>query len=158
MMPLALMERANSSSASSRNRVRGWNGLGSIRSASICNGAPDIEDSRAGATAVPLGVVECDGVAGVGATGTCGSGSRMSAPSPLPNAFLVIKNYLLCELCVALGPFTVDIVENNRLTETWRFGQPDVSRNHCLENLGSEETPQIRSDLARQCSSLVIHR
>src|ERR1700722_16956523 len=158
MMPLALMERASSSRASSRKRVRGWKGLGSIRSTSIWRGPPLLEAARAGATAAPFDVVAYEESSGVGATGTCGSGSRMSAPSPLPNAFLVIKNYLLCELCVALGPFTVDIIENNRLTETWRFGQPNVSRNHCLENLGPEKTPQIRSDLARQCGSLVVHR
>src|SRR5271154_3243076 len=157
MMPRDLMERASSSRASSRKRVRGWKGLGSIRSTSIWSGPPLLAASRAGATAAPFDVVVYEESSGVGATGTCGSGSRMSAPSPLPNAFLVIKNYLLCELCVALGPFAVDIIENNRLTEAWRLGEPDVSRNHCLEHLGPEETPQICSDLARQCSSLIVH-
>ena len=49
---LAWMERASSSSASSRKRVRGWYGLGSIRSMSISCG-PKLAFSRAGTTAAP---------------------------------------------------------------------------------------------------------
>jgi hypothetical protein len=63
----------------------------------------------------------------------------MSAPSPLPSAFLVIYDYLLSKLCVAFGPFAVDIIENNRLTETWCFGEPHVPGNYSLEYLGSEK-------------------
>src|ERR1700756_650096 len=116
MMPLALIERASSSSASSRKRVRGWKGLGSTRSMSIWRelpvgvGAP----SLAGATAAPFGVTGWEGAAGE-ATGTCGSGSRISAPSPLPKAFLVIKDYLLGKLCIALSALAMDIIENNWL-------------------------------------------
>src|SRR5579862_6873712 len=60
----------------------------------------------------------------------------MSAPSPRPKAFLGIDNYLLGELRVALRPFTMYVIENNRLTKAWRFGQPHVARNDALEDLG----------------------
>src|SRR5271154_5912951 len=140
-MPLALIERASSSRASSRNRVRGWKGLGSMRSMSIWSGPPVGAPSRAGATAAPLEVVGYDATSGAGATGICGSGSRMSAPSPLPKAFLVIYDYLLSELCIALSAPAMDIIENNRLTETGCLGQPNVPWDYCLEYLGPEKTP-----------------
>src|SRR5712664_3277874 len=113
MMPLALIDRASSSSASSRNRVRGWYGLGSIRSISTCCGPADM-DSLAGAIMAPTAVGPVGGAA-------CGSGSRMSAPSPRPSAFLGIGDYLLSQLNVAFGSLTMHIIENNRLTEAWGF-------------------------------------
>src|SRR5258706_2642321 len=149
-MPLAFIERASSSSASSRNRVRGWYGLGSIRSISICCGPADIV-SRLGGATVPI-------AAGAGAGATCGSGSRMSAPSPRPSAFLVIGDYLLSELCVALGPFAVHIIENNRLTEARRLREPDIARNNTLKNLCAKKTAQIGGDLARKSGAFIIHR
>src|SRR5260221_5351755 len=157
------MERASSSRASSRNRVRGWYGLGSIRSMSICSGPAGVAlKAGAAAAAEPPGATECDG-AGVpvlpagGAAGVCCSGSRMSAPSPRPKAFLGIGNYLLGELRVTLGPFTVYIIENNGLTEARCLGQPYVTRNHTLKNLCAEEASQIRRHLSRQCGSLIEH-
>ena len=63
----------------------------------------------------------------------------MSAPSPRPNAFLVISNYLLRKLCIALGTFTMDVIENNRLTETWCFRQTNVPRDQALEYLATKE-------------------
>src|SRR6476660_5649326 len=141
------MERDSSSNASSRKRVRGWYGLGSIRSISISCG-PWIMTSRAGAAAAPPAVATGAelrfSTAGAGA----GSGSRMSAPSPRPNAFLGIGNHLLAELRVALGPFTVYVIENNRLTEAWGFGEPYIAGNYTLKDLCSEKAAQICRHLA----------
>src|SRR6266481_6161611 len=144
MMPLALMERASSSKASSRNRVRGWNGLGLIKSLSISCGPADI-DSRTGTVAVPV-----EGEPDVGpAAGAGGSGSRMSAPSPRPNAFLGIGDYLLSQLRVALGSFAVYVIRNNGLAEARCLRQANVAGNDALKNLLTEETAQIRGNLAR---------
>src|SRR5579871_228244 len=147
MMPLALIERASSSRASSRNRVRGWYGLGSIRSMSICWG-PLVTGSRAGATAAPCVVVAtAPGCSWTGATGA--SGSRMSAPSPRPNAFLGIADDLLGKLCIALSALAMDIVENNRFTKTRCFGEPNIAWDHTLEDLCSEEAAEIGRHLPR---------
>src|SRR5258708_25173694 len=81
----------------------------------------------------------------------------MSAPSPRPKAFLGIDNYLLGELRVTLGPFTVYIIENNGLTEAWRLGQSYVTRNHTLKNLRTEKASQICGYLAGQGCSLIVH-
>src|SRR5271156_2770550 len=107
-------------------------------------GAP----SRAGATAAPPGVVAKEG-AGPGGLGICGSGSRMSAPSPRPSAFLGIDDYLLGELRIALGPFTMNIVENDRFTETWSFRQTNIARNDALKYLRTKKASQVRRNLAR---------
>src|ERR1700736_2084665 len=118
---------------------------------------PWLAGSRAGAAAAPPAVargVDCS----VSTAGVAGSGSRMSAPSPRPSAFLGIGNYLLGELRIALGPLTVYIIENNRFTETWSFSKPNIPRNDTLKNLRSKEAAQIRSDLARKCRSFIVHR
>src|SRR5271165_722975 len=129
-------------------------------SISICTGPPATcvgAELNAGATAAPappvpaaLAVVGCPGTCVCGtAVGCGGSGSRMSAPSPRPSAFLGIGNYLLGQLCVSLSALAMDIVENNRLTKTWRFRQPHIARNQTLEHLRSKETTQIRGYLPR---------
>src|SRR5271154_2986088 len=95
----------------------------------------------AGAAALAVPPVVCD--TEVGATsvvpgncpGICGSGSRMSAPSPRPSAFLDIVDYLLGKLRIPLSPLAVDVVENNRLTKTRCFCQPYIPRNHALKHL-----------------------
>src|SRR5215472_17196882 len=155
MMPLVCIDRANSSSASSRNRVRGWYGLGSTRSMSISCG-PWRTESRAGTTAALLEVAIATEFCKSLDCGEC-SGSRMSAPSPRPKAFLGIGNHLLGELCITIRPFTMHIIENNRLTETWCLGKPNISRNDTLEYLRSKKATQIRCHLARQCCPLVEH-
>src|SRR5258708_24085768 len=81
----------------------------------------------------------------------------MSAPSPRPSAFLGIGNHLLGELSVAFCALAMNIVENDRLPETWSFRQPHIARNHTLEDLSSKEGAQIRGDLAGQRRSLVVH-
>src|SRR5438876_8400480 len=81
----------------------------------------------------------------------------MSAPSPRPSAFLGIGNELLGELRIAFCALAVNIVENNRLAETWRFREPHIARNHAFEDLRSKEAAQIRCYLARERSPLVIH-
>src|SRR5438132_3453253 len=88
---------------------------------------------------------------------TGGSGSRMSAPSPRPSAFLAISDDLLCELDVSLGTFTIYVVEQDGFPMTGRFSQPYISRDYALEDLCSEKAPEVGSDLARKCGPLVIH-
>jgi hypothetical protein len=75
----------------------------------------------------------------MGVAGVCGSGSRMSAPSPRPKAFLGIGYYLLCKLRVSLCALTVYIIENNRFTEAWCFRKPDISGNQALKDLVAKE-------------------
>src|SRR6266852_8770240 len=112
---------------------------------SICSG-PVGAPSRADTSAAPPGVVGKD-EPGPEAAGTCGSGSRMSAPSPRPSAFLVIYNYLLGELCVTLCPFAVNIIENNGFTETGCLRQTHVAGDYALKYLRTEKTTQIRGYL-----------
>src|ERR1700741_5667572 len=131
---------------------------------SICSGPAGVA-LIAGATAAadPAEVVCCQptGVPAegcAGGAGICGSGSRMSAPSPRPKAFLGIGNYLLCKLCVSLCALTVYIIENNRFTETRCFGQADIPRNQALEDLITKKTAQVSGDLPRKAGPLVVHR
>src|SRR5258707_2759271 len=105
---------------------------------SIWSGAPVGAPSRAGAAAAPLEVTAKFWTGG-GSTGTCGSGSRMSAPSPLPSAFLVIKDDLLSKIGVALGPFAVNVVKDDGFAETGRLGKAHISRYQCLEDLCAEK-------------------
>src|SRR5579862_227762 len=144
MIPLDCMDWDSSSNASSRKRVRGWYGLGSIRSMSTwCE---------------PVGVAWASwGLSTTGGTCCCGSGSRISAPSPLPRAFLVICDDLLSELDVTFRAFTTYVVEYDWLSVAWRLGQLYVTRDHRRENLRTEETPEIRGDLARECCALIVH-
>src|ERR1700716_2025135 len=87
-----------------------------------------------------------------------GSGSRMSAPSPRPSAFLGIGNNLLGELRVAFRPFAVNVVKKDWFPETGRFRKANIARNHTVKNLRSEKTAQIRGNLPRKRRPLVIHR
>src|ERR1700722_12662845 len=128
-----------------------------MRSMSIWRGPPVGAPSRAGATAAPLELTAKFWTGGC-STGTCGSGSRMSAPSPLPKAFLVIEDDLLSKICVSLGPSAVNVVKDDGLAETGRLRQPNIARNYRLEDLSTEETAEISSNLARKRGSLVIHR
>src|ERR1700674_2914107 len=123
---------------------------------SICWG-PGCAASLAGALAVPLAVVACGGM-GASSGEILGSGSRMSAPSPRPSAFLGIGNNLLGELRVAFCALAMNVVENYRLTETWRFRKTHISRNHALKDLCSEETAQISRNLTGKTRPLIIHR
>src|SRR5208283_4633390 len=110
---------------------------------SICNG-PDGAGLKAGTAAVAAPPelcatgAACGVVAVAGVTGAVGSGSRMSAPSPRPNAFLGIANNLLGELRVALSALAMYIIENNRFTKTRRFGKAHVARDQALEDLSAE--------------------
>src|SRR5215470_8159665 len=113
---------------------------------------PEGPASRAGAAAAAVPDREA------GSAGTAGSGSRMSAPSPRPKAFLGIGDNLLGELCVALGPLAMYVIENNRLTKTWCFCQANIARNHALKDLGAEKTAQIGCHLAGKRGALVVHR
>src|SRR5208337_2736390 len=119
---------------------------------SICKG-PDGVGLRAGAAAAAAppelcaAGIACEVVAATGVAGAAGSGSRMSAPSPRPNAFLGIANNLLGELRVSLSSLAVYIIENNRFTKTRRFGKANVARYQALKDLRAEETPQVRSHL-----------
>ena len=52
----------------------------------------------------------------------------------------------------------MNVVEKDRHTVAWRFGQTNISRNHTLENLGSEETPEICGHLLGEGRAVVVHR
>src|SRR5215469_17412846 len=82
----------------------------------------------------------------------------MSAPSPRPSAFLDIMDHLFGQMRVALCPFAVRVIKNNRLAETWRFRQANVARNDALEDLRPEERTQVIGNLAGKRSAVVIHR
>ena len=155
-MPLVRMDCANSSRGPSGNLVRGWYGLGSIRSMSIWSGAP--VGAGAGATAVAAAAeLFVDADTGAGWDGA-GSVSRISAPSPFPNAFLAIGDYLLAQIDVRFRAFAVNIVKVNRLSVAGGLGEPDISWDDGFKHLSTEETSQVRGDLPRESRSLVIHR
>src|SRR5260370_28149116 len=149
------MDRDSSSRASSRKRVRGWKGLGSIKSIETCGG-PGWPTSRAGALAAPLAFVAW-GCIGAGSGELLGSSSRMSAPSPRPSAFLGIGNDLLGELRVAFSALAVNIVKNDWFSDTWCFCKPHISRYHALEDLRAKETAQISGNLAGKSRPLIVH-
>src|SRR6202012_1604982 len=117
-----------------------------MRSMSTWRGPPVGAPSRAGATAAPLEVTAKFWTGG-GSSGTCGSGSRMSAPSPLPKAFLVIEDDLLSKVCVSLGPSAVNVVKNDRFAETRRLCKAHIARNDRLKDLGTKKAAQIRRNL-----------
>src|ERR1700751_5819190 len=108
---------------------------------------PWLAGSRAGAAAAPP-AAETGVGGGISTAGVEGSGSRMSAPSPRPKAFLGIGNYLLGELRVTLRPFTMYVIENNRFTEARSFRQAYIARNHALKDLRTKKTAKIRCYLA----------
>src|SRR5882672_1113458 len=109
--------------------------------------------ASAGATAA------ADAVVATGAV-TCGSTStsRISAPSPLPNAFLATGDYLLSQIDISFRPFTMNVVEMDWFPMAWRFRQAHVPRDHGLKYLGPEKAAQVRSDLPGESGSFVIHR
>ena len=72
------------------------------------------------------------------------SGSRMSAPSPRPNAFLATGDYLLGKLDVGFGAFTMNVVEYDWLAMAGCLGQANISRDHGLEYLRAEEASEDR--------------
>src|SRR5258707_7421854 len=113
---------------------------------SICSGPAGVAlIAGAAAAAEPPGATECDG-AGVpvlsagAAAGVCCSGSRMSAPSPRPKAFLGIGNYLLCKLDVSFCALAMYIIENNRFTKARSFRKPHVAGHQALTDLISIKT------------------
>src|SRR5271169_3079724 len=133
-----------------------------MRSMSICKG-PDGSGLIAGAAAAadPPGACTLPAGSGIPSTGLAGagaSGSRMSAPSPRPSAFLGIGNYLLSKLRIPLRPFAMNIVENNRLTETRRLCQAHISRDQTRENLRPKKASQVGRDLSRQGCAFIVHR
>src|SRR5947208_8786359 len=119
---------------------------------------PPCTGCRAGIAAAALpGAVVC-GCGGAGAgSDFLPSSSRMSAPSPRPSAFLAIGDHLLGKMRVALCPFTVHVIKNNRFAETGRLCQTNVARNHALENLIAKERAQIVGNLARKRCPFVVH-
>src|SRR5579885_2726260 len=125
-----------------------------MRSMSTCCGPA--ADSRAGAAAAAPCPAACPGST-AGFAGAGPSGSRISAPSPRPSAFLGISDNLLGELRVALRALAVKIVENDWFSETWCFREAHVARNQALEDLRAEKTTQIGGNLARKRSPLIKH-
>src|SRR6266404_5939984 len=103
---------------------------------SSSKGLPAI--SGAGATAAAEAVVATGAV-------TCGStsASRISAPSPLPNAFLATTDHLLSQIDIGFRTFTMNVVEMDWLSMAWRFRQPHVPWDHGLKYLGPKKAAQI---------------
>src|SRR5437016_2805485 len=124
---------------------------------SICCG-PGCTASRAGALAAPLAVVACGCIGDVCSAEVLDSGSRMSAPSPRPSAFLGIGNDLLGKLRVAFSALAMNIVKNDRFPKTRCFCQAYIPWNHALKDLCSKETAQVGSNLAGKCGPLIVHR
>ncbi len=87
-----------------------------------------------------------------------GSGSRISALNPLPNAFLGICDNLLGKLNVAFGAFTMYVVEHYWHAVAWRFCQAYISRNDGFEDLCTEKAAKIGGYLLRECGAVVVHR
>ena len=77
------------------------------------------------------------------------SGSRIRAPSPLPNAFLAIRDDLLCKVDVGFRASTMNVVEVDRLPMARRFGQANVPRDNGLKDLAAKEAAKIRGHLFR---------
>src|SRR5205823_7911412 len=117
---------------------------------------PPCTGCRAGIAAAALpGAVVC-GCGGAGAgSDFLPSSSRMSAPSPRPSAFLAIGDHLLGKMRVALCPFAVYVIKNNRLAETGRFRQANIAWNHALEDLATKKRAQVVGYLARKGCPLV---
>src|SRR5215472_5999342 len=129
-----------------------------MRSMSISCGPP-CRGWRAGIAAAALPAAVGCGCGGAGArSGFLPSSSRMSAPSPRPSAFLAIMDHLFGQMRVALCPFAVCVVKNDRLAEAWRFGQANIAWNDALENLRPEERTQVIGNLARKRGAVVVHR
>src|SRR5665213_1547290 len=109
---------------------------------STCSGPPDGICAGAAATAAPMDAT------GWGAEGAA-SGSRINAPSPLPNAFLAIGDNLLCKIDVGFRPSTMNVVEMDRLAMAGCFRQANVAGDDGLEHLGTEEISQVCGHLLR---------
>src|SRR5215467_10233100 len=114
---------------------------------------------RAGIAAAALPAAVGCGCGGSGAgSGFFPSSSRISAPSPRPRAFLAIGDHLLSQVRVALGPFALLVVNDNRLAETRRFRQANVARNDALEYLSAKKSAQVAGNLTRKRGAVVVHR
>src|SRR5260370_19762218 len=86
-----------------------------------------------------------------------------SAASPLPSALrclsvaVLIGQYLLGELDIALSALRPGIVHENRLAEAGSLGEANAARNDGFEHFILEELFDIVSDLSSQVRSLVVH-
>src|SRR6201999_149883 len=96
------------------------------------------------------------GCSGGGCVGEwCVSGSRISALSPLPNAFLGICDNLLGKLDIAFGALTMYVVEHYRHAVAGRFSQADIARNDGLKDLRTKKAAKIRGNLTGKRSAVV---
>src|ERR1700722_12523862 len=109
---------------------------------STCSGPPAGICAGATAVAAPADVVAWG-------TGEATSVSRISAPSPLPNAFLAIRDDLLCKVDIGFRASTMNVVEVDGLAMAWSFGQADVSGYDGFKDLSAEEAAKVRSHLFR---------
>src|SRR3972149_9528627 len=109
------------------------------------------ERDRAGAAAV------ADAAAGTELTCGGGSGSRISALSPLPSAFLGIGDDLLGKLDVGFSTSTMYVVEDDWLSMTGGFCKAHVARDDGFKHLGAKEAAKISGYLAGGSGALVVH-
>src|SRR5207245_8232818 len=85
--------------------------------------------------------------------------SGMRLLSPLPSACLFMSaNHLARQVEIRLGPSRTDVVQHDRLAETGRFPQTDVSRDDGPKDLLLEEGPYVSDNLPREVRPLVKHR
>src|SRR5262245_59792378 len=130
MIPFSLMEAASPSR--SLKVPRGWNLLGTILSTSTIM-SPSLDSGG-------------------------GSGIRELRPRPSAFRFPFMVDDFPREVEIALGTFTANVVEHDRLAEARRFSEPDVAGNDGLENLISEMGTDFLNHLAGQIGAIVIHR
>src|SRR5579884_2565981 len=115
-----------------------------MRSMSTCCGPA--ADSRAGAAAAAPCPAACPGST-AGFAGAAPSGSRISAPSPRPSAFLGISDNILDALRVALRALAVKIVENNWFSKTYCLREAHGTLKQALKDLLGKKTAQIGRNL-----------
>src|SRR3982751_519637 len=82
-----------------------------------------------------------------------------SAPRPRPRPrCLFMLEHLSCELQVGQGAAGAKVVEHDRPSVAWRFGQANVARDHGVEDFAWKITMHLLADLLRDACSTVEHR
>src|SRR6267154_867001 len=87
----------------------------------------------------------------------CKGVSEIRAPSPLPRAFLVITNYLLCKSQITIGTTGFDVIKDYRFSVAGRFGESYVPGYRRFKYLAAQEIAEVSHNLAGKIGSLVIH-
>src|SRR5437773_455013 len=123
------MEAVNSRKASESNTFRGWLGLTSMSS-----------------IAIPLIVSSASGVDG------------RSAPSPRPSPRLFMPENLPREFEISDSAAGAKVVEHHGLAMTWGLAEPNVPRDHRLEDFAREVTLHLVAHLQSEARPPIEHR